>query len=55
MKKPFADYFHTGNGFMTAYKNSWEIWIRCREYFFASFDDYLWINKRLEKRASGGA
>ena len=46
MNKPFADYFHTNKGFDTAYRKGYEIWFKCKSYYYVNYnylknnDDY---------------
>ena len=30
----FHEYFHTDEGFDKAYKNGYEMWINCKEYYY---------------------
>lgn len=52
MRKPFADYFHTDEGISTAYKNEFEVWFNCKNYYYVSEDYYRWdnISKEIVKR-----
>jgi hypothetical protein len=50
MNKPFADYFHTDKGFNIAYKNEYEIWIKCKEYYYIMAN---WIKLRNMKWQNG--
>lgn len=34
LKKPFKDYFHTNKKFNMAYDLEYEMWIKCKEYYY---------------------
>jgi hypothetical protein len=34
MSKPVLEYFHTDTDFDVAYKNGYEIWIKCKSYYY---------------------
>ena len=41
-RKPFESYFHTNKNINIAYKNNYEIWFDCKEYYLASLLYYKW-------------
>ena len=41
----FIKMFHTDKGFRKAWTNSYEIWIKCKEYYFANTEKYIWNTK----------
>ena len=47
MKKPFHKYFHTNKGFDIAYKNSYEIWFKCKSYYYININttNCVWDSK----------
>lgn len=48
LKKPFEDHFHTNEGWKTAVKKEYEMWIECNEYYFARTDLFHWGYKKQE-------
>jgi len=53
MSKPFADYFHTDENFNTAYEKGYEIWFKCKSYYYIMLDyldnnSVFWKNGKFE-------
>ena len=40
LPKPFADYFHTNKDFDIAYKNGYELWFKCKSYYYVNASTY---------------
>jgi len=50
LNKPFADYFHTDEKFDLAYKKNYEIWFKCKSYYYviASQPNYIKWDKNKQ-------
>jgi hypothetical protein len=47
LPKPFEQYFHTNKGIKVAYRNQYEIWFNCKEYYYVKIDKFWWDGKQL--------
>ncbi len=47
LPKPFEQYFHTNKGIKIAYRNQYEIWFNCKEYYYVKIDKFWWDGKQL--------
>jgi len=44
IRKPFKDYFHSKD-FMYGYRQKWEFWFECKQFYFCKMGDYVWDDK----------
>lgn len=50
LNKPFREYFTTNKNWYVAWKNKYEIWFSCKEYYYFDSRSFKWVDGQLSWR-----